>query len=153
MSAVARPILSTLVSAMILGLASAGSGQAADLLPPAPMLDRADEIVEIGTGWYLRGDVGYVDYAKPKDLGFGLATSRPLDGVRLEEAVSAGGGIGYAFTNWLRADATVDHRFGAEFSGTRPIVTYANGYVREQADLESTSFLLNGYVDFGSWAG
>jgi len=151
MSVVAR--LSTLVSVTILSLAAVGPSHAADLLPPAPALDRADEIVEIGTGWYLRGDVGYVNYTKPKDLGFGLAASQPLDGERLEQAVSIGAGVGYAFTNGLRADVTVDHRFGAQISGTRPIGTYANGYVRDQADFESTSALLNGYVDFGTFAG
>jgi opacity protein-like surface antigen len=153
MSAVARPTLSNLVSMMIVGLAAAGSAKAADLLPPPPMLESADEIVEIGTGWYLRGDVGYVNYTTPKDLGFGLPDSQPLDSVRLKEAFSAGAGIGYAFTSWLRADVTVDHRFGAEFSGTRPVGTYANGYVRDQADFESTSALFNGYVDLGTWVG
>ena len=153
MSAVARPTLSTLVSMMIVGIAAAAPARAADLLPPPPMLERADEIVEIGTGWYLRGDVGYVNYTKPKDLGFGLPDSRPLDAVQLEKAFSVGAGIGYAFTSWLRADVTVDHRLGAEFSGTRPIGTYANGYVRDQADLESTTALFNGYVDLGTFAG
>jgi len=152
-SAVARPTLSTLVTMMIAGLVPAGPARAADLLPPAPMLDRPDEVVEIGTGWYLRGDVGYVNYTTPKDLGFGLPTSRPLDAEQLDKAFSVGAGIGYAFTSWLRADVTVDYRPGTEFSGTRPIGTYANGYVRDQADLESASALLNGYVDLGSWAG
>ncbi|HEX2135833.1 MAG TPA: outer membrane beta-barrel protein [Microvirga sp.] len=151
----ARATVSTLVSLTIVALAAAGPGRAADLglLPPAPTLAELEEVVEIGTGWYLRGDVGYVDYAKPRDLGFGLPDPGPLDGVRLQETASLGGGIGYSFTDWLRADVTVDHRLGAELSGTRPIGTYAAGYVRDQADLESTTALLNGYVDFGSWAG
>jgi opacity protein-like surface antigen len=153
MRAVARPTLTNLVSIVILGLAAAGPAQAADLLPTAPMLESPDEIVEIGTGWYLRGDVGYVNYAKPKDLGFGVPAVIPLDGVRLEETWSLGGGIGYAFTSWLRADVTVDHRIGAQLGGTRPIGTYADGFVRDQADLESTTAFFNGYVDFGTWAG
>jgi opacity protein-like surface antigen len=155
MSALARPTVSTLVSLMIAGLAAAGQARAADLLSPAPALMGTDteQVVELGTGWYLRGDVGYVGYTNPKDFGFGLPDSQPLDRVRLDETFSLGGGIGYAFTNFLRADVTVDHRFAAEFSGTRPLITYANGYVRDQADLESTTILFNGYVDFGSFGG
>jgi opacity protein-like surface antigen len=153
MSALARPTVSTLVSMMFVGLAAAGPARAADLSSPAPAPMGTEEVVEIGTGWYLRGDVGYIGYTKPKDFGFGLPDSQPLDRVRLDETYSLGGGIGYAFTNYLRADVTVDHRFGAEFSGTRPLITYANGYVRDQADLESTTILFNGYLDFGSFAG
>src|SRR5688572_16959410 len=99
-----------------IALCAAGAAQAADLLPPAPSLE-GSEIVELGTGWYLRGDIGYVDYVTPRDVGFGLPTVAPLDGERIDKTVSLGGGIGYQFTNWLRADATVDYRFGAEFSG------------------------------------
>jgi opacity protein-like surface antigen len=77
----------------------------------------------------------------------------PLDGERLEAAVSVGGGIGYQLANWLRVDATVDHRFGAELSGTRPNPTYAVGSIRDVAEIESTTGLLNAYVDLGSWAG
>ncbi len=142
----------TIVSALSLGMAV--PAQAADLLPPAPMLEGfGEEVVELGTGWYLRGDIGYVDYNRPKDRGFGLPGVLPLDGERLDRTWSIGGGVGYQFTNWFRADATVDHRFGAEFGGTRPNPTYDIGYVRDQGDFESTTVLLNGYVDLGSWSG
>lgn len=147
MSAVIRLACLTLFAAC--GFAPA---QAADLLPPPPVLDR-DEIVEVGTGWYLRGDVGYVDYNTPRDIAFHIPTVLPLNGERLDKTFSVGGGIGYQLTNWLRADATIDHRFGAELSGTRPFPTYDLGYVRDQADVESTSYLLNAYVDLGYWSG
>lgn len=147
----ARLTFPIVVSILALGLA--GAAHAADLLPPAPSLDQPDEVVELGTGWYLRGDIGYVDYSTPRDVGFGLPTLLPLDGERLERTFTLGGGIGYQLTNWLRADATVDYHFGAEFSGTRPNPTYSIGFVRDKADLESTVMLLNGYVDLGYWAG
>jgi len=140
------------VSALACSLAAVSAASAADLLPPPPDLDR-DEVVELGNGWYLRGDVGYIDYEKPKDLAFGPPGILPLDAERMEMTWSAGAGIGYQLTSWARADVTVDHRFGAEFSGTRPNPTYAIGYVRDQADLESTSALLNVYADLGSWGG
>ena len=146
----ARLTLMRVVSTI--ALCAAGAAQAADLLPPAPSLE-GSEIVELGTGWYLRGDIGYVDYVTPRDVGFGLPTVAPLDGERIDKTVSLGGGIGYQFTNWLRADATVDYRFGAEFSGTRPNPTYALGYVRDRADFESGTILFNAYADLGSWYG
>ena len=34
-----------------------------------------------------------------------------------------------------RVDATVDHRFGAELSGTRPNPTYAVGSIRDVAEI------------------
>jgi opacity protein-like surface antigen len=151
---VARLSILTLVSAAALGMAA--QAQAADLLPPAPSLEGygyGEEVVELGTGWYLRGDIGYVDYNRPVDLGFGLPGVGTLDAERLDSTWSVGGGIGYQFTNWFRADATVDYRVGAEFSGTRPNPTYDIGYIRDKADFESTTLLLNGYVDLGSWAG
>ena len=140
------------VSALACSLAAISAASAADLLPPPPDLDR-DEVVELGNGWYLRGDVGYIDYATPRDVAFGVPGALPLDGERLEAAVSVGGGIGYQLANWLRVDATVDHRFGAELSGTRPNPTYAVGAIRDVAEIESTTGLLNAYVDLGSWAG
>ena len=151
MSPVSRLTTLTLAGALACSLAAIDA-RAADLLPPPPPMDQ-EEVVEIGTGWYLRGDVGYIDYQKPRDVGFGIAGIPPLDGERLESSWSAGAGIGYQITSWARADVTVDHRFGAEFSGTRPNPTYAAGYVRDQADLESTTGLFNLYADLGVWAG
>jgi opacity protein-like surface antigen len=142
------------VMSLVAGGLVAAPAQAADLLPPAPVLDYGEEVVEIGTGWYLRGDIGYVDYNRPKDLSFGLPGTRTLDGERLDKTWSVGGGIGYAFTNGFRADVTVDYRIGAEFSGTRPIgVDYSLGYVRDQTDFESTTALFNTYFDLGTWSG
>jgi opacity protein-like surface antigen len=150
MSAVARLTCLTLLATLLGGVATAN---AADLLPPIPTLDRADEVVEIGTGWYLRGDIGYVDYARVRDVPFGPAGTAGLDEERLDNTFSLGGGIGYQLTSWLRADATIDHRFGSGFTGTRPNPTYGVGMFRDRAELESTTFLVNGYVDFGYWSG
>jgi opacity protein-like surface antigen len=148
----ARLIDLTLASAIVCVLTGA-SVRAADLLPPPPTLESGEEVVELGTGWYLRGDIGYVDYVKPEDVGFGLPGVTLLDRERLDKTFSVGGGIGYQFTSWFRADLTVDYRPAAEFSGTRPFPTYDIGFVRDKADFESTTGLVNGYVDLGYWAG
>src|SRR6187200_2031359 len=103
-AAVARLNVMILVGGLVCGLAG-GPGRAADL-PPAPMLDAGEDVVEVGNGWYLRGDIGYVDYGHVRDIPFGPPGTLSLTGERVEEAVSFGGGIGYQLTNYLRADVT-----------------------------------------------
>src|SRR4051812_25946070 len=50
---------------------------AADMAPlaPPPMLGAAPPAVsaELGTGWYLRGDVGYGEFRNLNDTPFGVA--------------------------------------------------------------------------------
>jgi opacity protein-like surface antigen len=144
------PVLS--VAAVMAGALAAPVLAADLLLPPPPVLE-GDEVVELGNGWYLRGDVGYIDYDTPQDRGTSAFGIPRLDDERLEQIFSLGGGVGYQLSSWLRTDLTIDHRFGAEFTGTRPFPTYAFGSVIDKTDLESTSFLLNGYIDLGYWAG
>jgi opacity protein-like surface antigen len=144
--------LTTLILASALTCSLTGlKSRAADLLPPAPTLDQ--DVVELGTGWYLRGDVGYIDYLQPKDVPYGLLGTLPLDGEELDKTWSLGGGIGYQVTSWARADVTIDYRFGAAFGGTRPNPTYALGIIIDHAEVESTSALLNLYADLGTWSG
>lgn len=132
---------------------AAGPALAADLLPPPPALDGYGQVVELGTGWYLRGDLGYADYSSPNDRFFGSSTLPLLDGERLDGTFVVGGGVGYRFNEWFRADATVDYRARAGFEGTRPFPTYDVGYVHDRGELDSLSFMLNGYVDLGTWSG
>ncbi|RFC66537.1 porin family protein [Fulvimarina endophytica] len=112
------------------------SAVAADLPPiyatPAyetAIYDTAPELqpVEIGNGWYLRGDVGYgfngdldasyrerrPDFVRYPN-GFRDGFSRfqydsfdaGHDGFRLDDNAEFGVGMGYQFTNWLRGDLT-----------------------------------------------
>jgi opacity protein-like surface antigen len=132
---------------------AAGPAIAADLLPPPPSLEGYGQPVELGTGWYLRGDIGYTDYTPPRDRFFGTPSLPALVGERLEHTFSVGGGIGYQVNEWFRADATVDYRNRAEFTGIRPLSASGLAYVRDDGELDSVSFMLNGYVDLGTWSG
>jgi len=143
-----------LSSVFLLSAALAASpAVGADLLPPPPALDGYGQVVELGTGWYLRGDIGYTDYAAPRDRLFGSAALLPLNGERLEGAFSVGGGVGYQVNEWFRTDLTVDYRARTSFDGTRPDPTYDVGYIHDRAELDSVAFMLNGYVDLGRWSG
>lgn len=142
------------------GAALSSPAHAADMAfaPPPPLEPLAAPITELGTGWYLRGDVGYVDFGKVKDAPYGPRRSDPippplLDHERLSSTWSLGGGIGYQLNNWLRLDGTVDYRNDARFNATSSASNYVNGFSVDHAKLESTTFLVNGYVDLGSWSG
>jgi opacity protein-like surface antigen len=145
-------ILKTLSLAGIVAAGLASSASAADMLFP-PMMESAGPpgMVELGTGWYLRGDAAYVDYLKPKDRA--AIVDQTFEKTKLDRTWSAGGGFGYKFTNLLRADVTVDHRFDSDFEGTRSPFGFGTGSQRELARLESTTGLVNGYVDLGNWWG
>ena len=127
---------------------------AADLLPPLPeMPGPVAPIAEVGTGWYLRGDIGYVDYAKPDEAPFNAATVPPLDNLALENTWSVGVGVGYKLNAWLRADVTADYRTTAGFRAFSSGTGYTGGYSVDHADLESTTILANGYLDLGTFYG
>ncbi|HEY8566277.1 MAG TPA: outer membrane protein [Beijerinckiaceae bacterium] len=135
-------------------LAVSGQAFAADLLPPAPVFDQGDAapITELGSGWYIRGDIGYTDYIKPKEVR-GWSDGRPFDKLDLESATSVGGGFGYKLTNWLRADVTADYRFGSDFEALSSGTNYVHGYSRDWARQQSHTLLANAYLDLGTYYG
>lgn len=120
---------------------------------PPPMFEDAPGIpAELGTGWYLRGDVGYVDYDKPREA-LGYSQGVPFDKITLQETVSVGGGIGYAFNGLFRADVTVDYRADARIKALSSGTNYVEGFSTDSLKLESTTALVNAYVDLGRWHG
>jgi opacity protein-like surface antigen len=129
---------------------------AADLLPPAPpILPPAPVVVEdIGSGWYLRGDIGYVAYTPPVDVAYGILTDprTRMKDEKLEASWSLGLGAGYRLNSWFRVDGTVDYRVGTDFSGLTSGTGYVHGYSEDKATFTSTTFLLNAYVDLGTWS-
>lgn len=145
--------LKTLGAAGVIAAGFASSALAADMLfPPAMMNAGSPGIVELGTGWYLRGDAAYVDFANPKDRRDAIV-DQTFDRTTLETTWSAGGGFGYKFVNWFRADVTVDHRFYADFEGRGALAGFGPDSRRDRAKLESTTGLVNAYFDLGNWYG
>lgn len=167
------PFLSRLALVFFLAAGVAPSVEAADLRPYAPPEPPpVEEPVEWGTGWYLRGDIGWQNVQLPAVTG-DFATIRGVDNI-----VTGGLGGGYQFNDWLRADLTVDR---SVFRMNRPLDTvwcpYAMvplyvldntgterpvGIMANPADtctpqakgtLNRTSFLVNGYLDLGHYWG
>lgn len=156
----------------IAALAS-GTALAADYDPPIYVEQIAEEYkpVEIGNGWYLRGDVGYAFSISPGTFNYRTFQLLPpaynaatFDTGDLSTDITYGIGFGYQFTDWLRADLTAD-MFKGRFDGTTsapvpcvdPVLVpgYAGTTCRSEDTTEFTAFqtMLNGYVDLGTYAG
>ncbi|TDR88898.1 opacity protein-like surface antigen [Enterovirga rhinocerotis] len=106
------------------------------------------------SGWYLRGDIG--GFAHLRSSVEGLLPNgdiRSFERERISDALSLGGGVGYRFNEWLRADVTAEWRTPSGFKATNSGSNYVNGFSAEKASLSSSAYMLNGYVDLGTWAG
>ena len=140
--------LKTSVFASAILLAS-GTAFAADL-PPPPVLEptMVMEPVELGTGWYLRGDVGYSMGDGPKTTYNNFA----FNGGEVDSTFTFGAGAGYKFNNWFRADLTADYRYSRDYRAT--FADTAAGIVGDvRGKMNSTAVLANGYLDLGTWSG
>lgn len=142
---------------------------AADYDPPI-VVDEAPEFVpvEVGSGWYLRGDVGY-SVNKPYDyfeVPPGFSSS--------ESPVSGSVGMGYHFNDYFRGELNFGilptSKFSADFmtacEGTQTVtvetptgVTVASG--RRFRDCEGSNngsnkaynLMANAFVDLGTYSG
>lgn len=175
----------TLVPRLILSVAFAAAavpGQralAADYDPPIYVDDAPEYVpVEVGSGWYLRGDIGYNFSARHATDNY----RDPLSGTAYEanfrDALTAGIGFGYRFTDYVRADATLDRIFGSDFNNrqhldqpTGPCIGYGeiidefgnaalnmlypinNCLSEDSASYNAWLLMGNVYADLGTYAG
>ncbi|MBO6903271.1 MAG: porin family protein [Rhizobiaceae bacterium] len=167
-----RHTVRLLASAATIALLPVFSLHAADYDPPMVIdegLGPLQEIVpvEVGSGWYLRGSVGYA-FATSADgafnyrvfnAGAGTYGSATFTTASVSGGISYGIGFGYAFTDLIRADLTAE-RFNIRFNGTRTFATPCAGFPagttcasNDSATLNGTSVMANGYVDLGTFAG
>jgi len=124
--------------------------------PQLPQVVEPPPMAELGTGWYLRGDVGFAKESTPR-IAFDLV---PLRNVSLPTSWSVGGGFGYRFNSFVRADWTFDYRNSTNYTGNA-IVPNATCLASAVANPCLISYksnvtrwvsLLNGYVDLGTWS-
>ncbi|MET0878182.1 MAG: outer membrane beta-barrel protein [Tardiphaga sp.] len=110
-------------------------------------------------GWYLRGDVGAtmqkIDRLHNVDYELRLA---PVAQTAIFDASAlVGGGIGYQFNSWLRADVTGQYRANANFKGSDRFVYGLGGGVQGAAidtyiaSVSSYVLMANVYADLGTW--
>lgn len=167
-----RHTVRLLASAATIALLPVLPLHAADYDPPMVIEDSLGPLqeivpVEVGSGWYLRGSVGYA-FATSADgafnyrvfnVGTGTYGSAAFTTASVTGGISYGIGFGYAFTDLIRADLTAE-RFNIRFNGTRTFATPCAGFAagttcvsNDTATLNGTTVMANGYVDLGTFAG
>lgn len=142
------------VATAVMLFAATGVARAADMLDlPEETEAQVFSEPEVGSNWYIRGDIGFV---VPGD--FSIESSfDTFSEVDLDDTFMAGAGFGYDF-GWFRADFTGDYSFNADVSARRgPYVCGAAADAtctsRETSELNVFTGLLNGYFDLGTWTG
>lgn len=137
-----------LTIAAVLALASTAT-YAADL--SVPIMPQPVEV----SGWYLRGDIGFSNQ-QLRDLTNIQDVNNSVQNIGLgfDGAPLFGLGVGYYFNDWLRFDATGEYRSRANFHGTQ-VITSGSGIITDEYSGSKSEwlFLLNGYVDLGTWSG
>lgn len=168
-------IKKTHIALALIGVATLAQGSAAlaaDYSPPIFVEEAAEEYkpVEIGSGWYLRGDVGY-DFSNTYDRmersgEYGVDT-KPFSGSV---------GMGYHFNDYFRGELNAGILPSADFiredaiascvgdervlrtddDGNELIVleeAYRNCAQTSEVSLKAYDIMANAFVDLGTYAG
>jgi opacity protein-like surface antigen len=180
--------MKTSIAAAVAGLAMASTPTlGADLFgsAPPPMTFAANQspLTEVGSNWYLRGDVGVsVDQAPsysmaaismPPAGGGILPFSDALGSSKWRYDVTGDIGVGYRFNNWLRFEGTYEYRTGPAGHNVNsvicptaltptPGVGAPNGYLYDTNSTctgnvylhqRNSTVLASAYVDLGDYWG
>lgn len=155
----------------VIGIMGAASAQAADLdgffQDDAPRM--REEMVELGTGWYLRGDISATSEKTPKldpALAFPALPSS-------QKSWATTVGFGYKYNNWFRTDLSWEYRNVRKASGDAATVVcpYSAGILssggnnigvlyntadtctpRQDASMATNALMLGGYIDLGTFS-
>jgi opacity protein-like surface antigen len=127
---------------------------AADMaIAPPPAMYAPPPAADFG-GWYLRGDIGMtnqqmksLDNPDPNNALFTQV------GMGFDSGMLFGGGVGYQFNNWFRADLTGQWRGRANFHGSQFTDAFAGSALVDNytGSKSEALFLANAYVDLGTW--
>ena len=169
--------LGAIVATAILSIAAGQPASAADLAAPYdPGFGASQQKVDFGTGWYIRGDVGFEE-ASVKRIGTGAAIAGAAPAILFDQAtnhqnsyVFSGGG-GYKLNDWFRFDAVGEIRkdlhgattgaplpcqigYIANSTLTAETPVYSGGGCSPQSNSSLTRYdvLANAYVDLGTWS-
>ena len=126
---------------------------AADL-PAPPVIEYEPEVpVEIGSGWYLRGDLGVTAFSGGRGSYVPDGAPDPkFTNDHYNNGWLAGVGVGYQISDQLRTDLTVDYhgktKYSAIYPGDLPATT---DDTYETVKFSAWTLMLNGYYDIGTW--
>ncbi|MBM3608486.1 MAG: porin family protein [Alphaproteobacteria bacterium] len=154
--------LKALVYSSVLATMASGAAFAADLLPPPPAAEPPMAVAAAAefSGWYLRGDVG-AGINRTQSVSSTFAAGFVVPGLQYDRSSIRGHGIvgigaGYQFNDWFRADVTGEYNFGSRWQAIESYADVAYGAAGRCMNLYNAkvgggAFLLNGYVDLGTW--
>jgi opacity protein-like surface antigen len=132
--------------------------RAADLSAHPVIADASMIPEEIGTGWYLRGDIGG-SFNRASGFGYNDAT---FANAKIGDSYAPAIGFGYQFNDFVRADLTIDRVNTVSLSGSATCAWWtttdctnvaSTTATAERGSLSAVSVMLNGYADLGSWSG
>ncbi len=106
---------------------------------------------EVGSNWYLRGDLGYKWYAAP-NASYPVPGYGDMKDESLSNTGAVGLGFGYRFNKYFRSDFTLDYEWPSHFKGMLHCPEPCTGqpgpeYSKQYADISAWSGLLNVYFD------
>jgi opacity protein-like surface antigen len=175
-----RKVMMAAAAATTVLLASGLVGaRAADMSLPPLYQSEPEPMVEFGSGWYLRGDLGYSSISAPMgsppvelitsaDTTYAPSSASSVSNDRKARygAINATLGAGYQFNRWFRMDATFDwHQnhtitaktYGANCAKINSLddIVYQNPVcnVTDTLHVETWTGLVNAYGDLGTWFG
>lgn len=96
-----------------------------------------------GSGWYLRGDIGYAVNNDPT----GTFSGNDFVNESWDNSWIAGVGLGYRFNDAIRVDLTGEYRAASDVDTT----DFAGG--RQTGELQSNVILFNAYYDIANLSG
>ena len=140
-----------------LAVLTTGAAHAADYSqpyqpPPAVVIQQPQE--ELGNNWYLRGFVGVginQDYNLDYLINPNNSNDFHFEQHSIDDTYFLGGAVGYEWNNWLRTDVSVEYRAK---TGIKAYGSYTNGGTfgdYYEGNLKSWVFLVNAFVDLGTW--
>jgi len=142
-----------------IAVAMSSAALAADFppaLPAQPVLPPVSD-----SGWYLRGDVGVglqgfqaFDHFQTNSV-YVWPASWAIVQKETDDSAFVDFGAGYQVNSWLRFDATGEHRTGAKFKAVGSFVEFCPGgatcFDQYDGSHSAEVFLLNAYLDLGTW--
>lgn len=132
------------------GAVSTAEARAADMPlydTPGVAYPEAEQPLQFGTGWYLRGDGAYAEGDRP---AFRAATTS-FDRNATASGYAFGLGAGYKFNSFMRVDMTSDYLDPFDYAGQVGCGTGCT--VTAKDHVWRWDSLVNGYIDLGTWYG
>ena len=134
---------------------------AADFPPALPPVQPVVQAPASESGWYLRGDVGVsvqrfqaFDHFQTNQ-NFVWPASWQIVQKETDDSAFVDFGVGYAVNSWLRFDVTGEHRTAAKFKVVGSYHEFCPGgatcFDQYDGSHSAEVFLLNAYLDLGTW--